>query len=130
MNSGTSPRTDKTAGASETRILFVSHLPGRRDSDPDISQGRFGDDIEVVDFASLDGALLASFDPHFVVSPILTPGFDIMDLALKLWQLRYKGCYRVLTDRPLPNPGLVLREVRSLCPGLDVDLISRDALKG
>jgi hypothetical protein len=129
MASGPTPRSGRTVGAAETRVLFVSHLPGRRGTSRDISEGRFGDDIGVVDFSSLDADLLKSFDPHFVVSPILTPGFDIIDLGQKLWQLRFAGAYRVLTDQPLPNPGLVLREVRAQCPGLDIDLISRDAFR-
>jgi hypothetical protein len=53
----------------------------------------------------------------------------LFDLGTRLWQLRYKGAYRVLTEVPLPNPGLVLREVRGQCPGLDVDLLSMDTLR-
>jgi hypothetical protein len=114
-------------GAAEARILFVSHLPG--EPPDDITGGRFGQDIEVVDFSAVTAELLRSFDPHFVVSPILTSSFDILDLGTRLWQLRYKGAYRVLTEVPLPNPGLVLREVRGQCPGLDVDLLSMDTLR-
>ena len=91
--------------------------------------GRFGKDIEVVDYADVNADLLKGFDPHFVVSPILTPAFDILDLGTLLWQLRYAGAYRVLTEVALPNPGLVLREVRSQCPGLDVDLLAMDMLR-
>lgn len=130
MPAGTTPPAQTGPRAPETRILFVSHLPGWRGPDPDVSRGRFGQDIGVVDFSAVDAALLSTFDPHFVVSPILTPGFDIIDVAIRLWQLRYRGAYRILTDKPLPDPGLVLREVRAQCPGLDVDLISRDTLLG
>lgn len=130
MSSGASrSRSGQSGTESGPRVLFVSHLPGRHGDGPDVSQGRFGEDIGVVDFGSLDAELLRSFDPHFVVSPILTPGFDIIDLGVKLWQLRYAGAYRVLTDAPMPDPGLVLREVRAQCPGLDIDLISRDAFQ-
>jgi hypothetical protein len=130
MASGMTPPPHSTSSAHEIRILFVSHLPAWRGASPDASRGRFGEDIEVVDFAAVDADLLASFDPHFVVSPILTPGFDVIDLATRLWQLRFRGAYRILTDGPLPDPGLVLREVRSQCPGLDIDLIPREALLG
>lgn len=118
---------DTTSDAVEARILFVSHLPG--EAAKDVARGRFGKDIEVVDFAAVTAELLKSFDPHFVVSPILTSGFDILDLGTLLWQLRYKGAYRVLTEVALPNPGIVLREVRSQCPGLDVDLLAMDKLR-
>lgn len=118
---------DEPAAAVEARILFVSHLPG--EPPDDITGGRFGKDIEVVDFSAVTADFLKTFDPHFVVSPILTSGFDILDLGTRLWQLRFKGAYRVLTEVPLPNPGLVLREVRSQCPGLDVDLLAMDTLR-
>lgn len=116
-----------TGRAAETRILFVSHMPGGPEGLA--ARGRFGPDIEVVNFGSVDAALLAAFGPHFVVSPMLTPSFDILDLALLLTRLKFKGAYRVLTETPLPNPGLVLREVRLHCPGLDIDLLSMDKLR-
>ncbi|MDH3264975.1 MAG: hypothetical protein OEM24_13380 [Paracoccaceae bacterium] len=127
MTTNDAASVDLPPGAAEARILFVSYLPG--EPPDDITGGRFGQDIEVVDFSAVTAALLKSFDPHFVVSPILTSGFDILDLGTRLWQLRYQGAYRVLTETTLPNPALVLREVRSHCPGLDVDLLSMDALR-
>lgn len=118
--------TEPPSEAVQARILFVSHLPG--EAAKASARGRFGKDIEVVDYASVTAELLKEFDPHFVVSPILTAGFDIVDLGTLLWQLRYKGAYRVLTEVALPNPGIVLREVRSQCPGLDVDLLAMNKL--
>lgn len=118
----------QTAGAAEARVLFVSHLPGSASAGKAL-HGRFGDDIEVVDFAEVTAELLAEFDPHFVVSPIHTAGFDVVDLGERLWKLRYKGAYRVLTEAPLPNPGLVLREVRAHCPGIDVDILNMALLR-
>ncbi len=123
------PSPESGSAAAQTRVLFVSNLP-KSTRGADVTDGRFGPDIEVVDFTSVSEALLRDFDPHFVVSPILTPGFDIVDLAFRLWQLRFEGAYRVLTEAPLPNPGLVLREVRAQCPGLDIDLLSMETLRG
>ena len=91
---------------------------------------RLGPDIELVRFDAVTETLLQQFDPHFVVSPMLTPSFDILDLATALWEARFEGAYRVLTESPLPNPGLVLREVRHKCPGLDIDILSMDMLRG
>ncbi len=112
--------------ASEARILFVTILPA------EVARtvlSRFGDDIRVVDYDQVTAELLESFKPHFVVSTILTPRFDIIDLAQLLTRLKFTGAYRVLTDEALPNPGVVLREVRSHCPKLDVDLLSLDMLR-
>lgn len=128
MSTGDLPKTEMLAEVADARILFVTHLPG---SAPlDVTGGRFGKDIEVVDFAAVTGELLESFKPHFVVSPFLTQGFDLLDLGTRLTALHFKGAYRVLTEAALPNPGLVLREVRSQCPGLDIDLLSVQALRG
>jgi len=123
---GPSERTDP-AGAEATRILFVSH----RNTSNGAAElmARLGPDIEVVRFEAVTAALIAAFDPHFVVSPMLTPSFDILDLATALWDARFAGAYRVLTEAPLPNPGLVLREIRHKCPGLDIDILSMDMLR-
>lgn len=120
--------TVAAARVSETRILFVSHVPGGRNGA--LARGRFGPGIEVVNFPAVTTELLKAFDPHFVVSPMLTPSFDVLDLAQVLSQLRFGGAYRVLTETPLPNPDLVLREVRLHCPTLDIDLLSMDKLRG
>lgn len=114
-------------GSAEARILFVTHLRGSGDG---ALHERFGPDIDIVDFEAVTADLMERFQPHFVVSPILTSRFDILDLGQKLWQLRFAGAYRVLTDAPLPNPEIVLREVRLHCPGLDVDILSMDRLRG
>jgi hypothetical protein len=115
------------AQADETRILFVSHLPEREGG---VLAGKLGQDIRVVDFRVLDEALFVEFAPHFVISPMVAPTFDMLDLAQKLWQMRFRGAYRVLTEETLPNPGVVLREIHLHCPGLDVDILSMDTLRG
>lgn len=121
--------------AKDTRVLFVAHRTGRttaaerKNNGTTELHGRFGEGIEVVDFATLTAGLLHDFRPHFVVSPIVTPSFDVLDLARLLCQLRYSGAYRVLTEGRLPDPDLVLREVRSQCPGIDVDVLDISMLR-
>lgn len=77
--------------------------------------------IAFADFDELDAALLELVAPTLVVSPLLARGFDCTDVALRLYDLGYAGAYRALA-RPLPNPMLVVAEVRMLCPGLDFDI--------
>lgn len=114
-------------GPEETRVLLVGHFGG---AVSDEIRSRFSADMRVIDFSALTGPLLEDFAPHFVVSPVVTRGFDIMDLAHRLWQLGYSGSYRALTDIELPNPALIVREVRLACPGLDVDVLSVDLRRG
>jgi hypothetical protein len=109
--------------ADEARVLLVGHFGlGAR---PDLAR-HFGNDMRIVDFSGVGADLLDGFNPHFVVSPILTQSFDIMDLATLLWRLRFSGAYRALVEVDLPNPSLVIREVRAACPGLDVDILRID----
>lgn len=110
----------------EARILFVTVLSAGTEDDV---HSRFGSDIRVVDFEELTAGTLDAFKPDFIVSTILTPRFDILDMAQKLDDLKFSGAYRVLIETPLPNPGVVLREVRSQHPKLDVDFVNLDMLR-
>ncbi len=123
---GSDPPTG--SGQNETRILFVSHIPNGPGSEE--VNNRFGPDIDLIDFSALTADILQSFAPHFVVSPILTPSFDILELAQLLYDLKFEGGYRILVDAPLPRPDVVLREVGAQCPGLDVDFLTLGQLRG
>lgn len=121
-------RTDGDGdGIGETRILLVGHFGGTISDD---IRARFSADMQVIDFSALTAQVLADFAPHFVVSPVLTRGFDVLDLAQKLWHLRYSGAYRALAEGDLPDTALIVREVRLACPGLDVDLLSVTLRRG
>ncbi len=73
-------------------------------------------------YADVSPALLARVAPDVVLSSVMTPLFDAIDLAERLHGAGYSGPYRALTP-PLPDPGLVRREVSSCAPGLDFDLL-------
>ena len=78
--------------------------------------------ITYADFVEVTDALLANLRPDVVLSPLLSGRFDCIDLAQLLLRLGFTGRYRAMTP-PLPNPDIVRREIRSLCPGLDFDLL-------
>jgi len=61
--------------------------------------------------------------PLLVISPILALGFDCIDLAQLLCRLNFPGAYRAVAEA-LPNPGMIRREIRDLCPKLDFDIIT------
>lgn len=81
--------------------------------------------VVFVDFHEVSENLLAELVPHLVVSPILARNFDCVDLAQLLAHLRYAGRYRAVGP-PLPNPKIITREIRSLVPTLDFDVLSLD----
>jgi hypothetical protein len=60
-----------------------------------------------------------------VLSPLLTPVFDAIDLARYLSQRGYRGRYLALVDR-LPSANLIRREVEAQSPDLNFDVIILD----
>ena len=74
--------------------------------------------VAYAEFEELDENLLALLTPRLVVSPLLSRRFDCIDLAVRLVSLGFGGKYRVI-DTSLPDPALIVREVRALAPGLD-----------
>ena len=72
--------------------------------------------------ADLDAQLLARIEPGLVVSPLFDGTVDCVDVAYRLSMLGFMGQYRAVAER-LPHPAIVRREVKSLCPRLDFDII-------
>lgn len=63
--------------------------------------------------------------PELVLSPLLTPDFDALDLAGILTQCGYRGRYLALVDR-LPSANLIRREVAAQSPDINFDVIVLD----
>jgi hypothetical protein len=81
-------------------------------------------------FAAVDARLLASIEPEVVLSALIAPDFDALDLAQLLHEGGFRGRYRAVTTR-LPNPAAIVSEVRAAVPGLDFDLfVTDDICKG
>lgn len=78
--------------------------------------------IVYVDFHDVCHDLIHRVAPRLVVSPILARNFDCVDLAELLGRLRYAGRYRAFGPQ-LPDPNMIMREVRSLVPALDFDVM-------
>lgn len=85
--------------------------------------------LAFAEFADLSPELLQTLGPDVVVSPMITRSFDCLDLAQLLHQAAFVGRYRIVTPA-MPNPRVLLSEIASLCPGLDVDVIALDTLEG
>ncbi len=78
--------------------------------------------LERVQWSDLDQLLLSIVEPDLILSPLVSDDFDCVDVAFRLTRLGYKGRYVALTEG-LPHPAIVRREVRSLCPHLDFDIV-------
>lgn len=78
--------------------------------------------VVFAEFHEVTDELLATLAPRLVLSPLLARTFDCVDLAQRLGKLHYRGPYRAI-DMGLPDPALIVREVRSLVPGLDFAVV-------
>jgi len=70
----------------------------------------------------LNSRMLAQVAPDAVIGPLISDGWDGLDLAIALEEMGYRGELYILS-RPLPRAGLVLREMRACCPMLSIALI-------
>lgn len=57
-----------------------------------------------------------------VLSPLVADGFDVIDIAIRLAELKYTGRYRAIAE-DLPNGNMIRKEVRAHAPDLDFDLL-------
>lgn len=73
-------------------------------------------------FRALDAALLARVAPGVIISALAQRDFDVLDVALRLAELGFRGRYRAIT-RYLPNPRVVVHEVRAVAPFIDFDVV-------
>ena len=72
-------------------------------------------------FADVTHELLQTTCPDLVLSALMGDDYDVVELARLLDSLDYAGRYRALTHH-LPNPRVILNEVRAAAPGIDFDL--------
>lgn len=78
--------------------------------------------VAFVSIEEISVELLDRVCPTVILSPVLARSFDCIDLAQKLHDLGFTGRYRAVSDE-LPNPEMVEREIRHLCPGLDFGIL-------
>ena len=93
-----------------------------------ISKGRAlpsDSQIAFAEFHEITQELLQTLTPDVVMSPVLTRGFDCLDLAQALHDCGFGGRLRVVAP-DMPNPLVIQSEITALCPGLDVAFIFYD----
>ncbi|PYF13046.1 hypothetical protein C8J30_101431 [Rhodobacter viridis] len=110
----------ETAGLSLTgrRILVVD--PSQ--SLPRALRGVQGANVTIARLSMIDAELMARIAPDVVLSPLFSPGHDILDFARLLDRLGYKGPLRAYSP-PLPNTSIVCAEVRQIWGPRDFDIL-------
>lgn len=74
------------------------------------------------EFSDLDHTFLKNHQPDIILTPLVSIEFDIWDMAVVLDDQNYEGRVRAMTP-PLPNPDIILGEIRFEFPALDFDII-------
>ncbi len=78
--------------------------------------------VALPELSALGARVLADERPDLIVAPLLSRRFDILDVGLRLTQLRFVGLLIALTP-PLPDLRSVQAEVQAACPTLALALI-------
>ncbi|NKB28303.1 MAG: hypothetical protein GKR99_12405 [Rhodobacteraceae bacterium] len=81
-----------------------------------------GNRMAFVEFVEISRELIETMEPELVASPLLAKGFDCIDLAQALYMSGFRGQFRAMA-RVLPDPAIVRNEIRTMCPGLDFDIL-------
>lgn len=78
-----------------------------------------------IEFADLTPELLRSIGPMSVIAPVLTDNFDCLNLAELLTMSGYQGMLHIIA-RGMPRPNMIKRELHTLYPSLDLDVLRPD----
>ena len=80
------------------------------------------DAFRFVDISTLSAELASNAQPGVILSPLIANEFDAIDVAMLLVNSRFRGKYIVVTEG-VPDPALILSEVKTAAGELDFDLI-------
>jgi hypothetical protein len=116
---------DKEVSASDSESDFVVLAVGDVLSlTTRMSADLAADTTAFAEFVDVTPELMSELAPQVVVSSVLGRNFDCVDLAERLNEVGFEGCYRLI-GHGMPEPLLVLREIRSLFPSLHVEMDER-----
>ena len=82
------------------------------------------DAAEMVLAANIDKMpeILATERPDMVISPLIGPKFDAIELAVQLRKAAFRGRLVVICDK-LPDPSLIRQELENQALGFTVSLL-------
>lgn len=121
-------QNDGIVGGSETRARRVVTIGLSADALKALPRNVLDPKAHIVQssYEGLDMVVLNGPNaPDLVLTPLLTPVFDALDLARYLSQAGYRGRYLALVDA-LPSAKLIRAEVEAQSPDLNFDIIILD----
>lgn len=102
------------------QILAVGLSPAQAESLPSRLFGALADSTQSIELDGLNNDRLSS--AMVVLSPVVGPRFDAIDLAARLEEEGYCGRYIAFAPY-LPDHAIVSREVAAVAPGLSFDIV-------
>ncbi|GEM_PF-5319991 len=111
------PAPVATLNADTVIVLVVGHVTEIRQTDENPPAG-----VRFITADQIAETLARGAMPAIVLSPLSGPGFDAITIAQTLNDAGFRGVFYAST-RPLPDPGLVTREVQRVAPDLVFDLL-------
>ena len=93
----------------------------------DLSDRIGGPGIHFVPYADLDQPLLAGLYPDIVVSALMSPVVDAIDLAARLDHLGYRGLFWALAST-VPRIPMVRQEVNDVAPNIEFEIVTLSAI--
>ncbi|MEM8581017.1 MAG: hypothetical protein AAGF50_07460 [Pseudomonadota bacterium] len=86
-----------------------------------VADARMDAEVPSVNLSEVDDTLLDKVRPTVIVTPLVSWGFDALDVAEALYCAGYTGELVVMASN-LPSPKVVERELRDTAPGLCITL--------
>jgi hypothetical protein len=120
---GNAKNVDRDDRSEETSVQPLRVLAvGRSQDDGIATQADRLPGARFVQFADLSAEVIEMHQPHVVLSPLVSNGFDCVEVANKLVDSGFDGRYRAFAEN-LPRPELVKREIGTSFPELDFDVL-------
>lgn len=121
---GNHSEIDQPSGSASPLILLVGDVSFWKNSNQNFAKDAH---IAFADFKDIGSDLLDVLKPDIVLSPLMTPSFDCLELAEKLCQLGFSGSYKIYSEA-LPNISMVSKELQNICPNLQVEILTASLL--
>lgn len=78
-------------------------------------------------YEELTEPLLISLRPSVILSPLFSNTCDSFELLARLEAFGFSGQYSAVTEK-VPEPKLILSEMRSLAPSIKIELVEVDPM--
>lgn len=81
-----------------------------------------------IGFEDLSGKLISEFSPQIIMSPLVSPSFDVFDVAQCLSKMEFHGRY-LAVSAALPDAQSVCTEIRETMPSVDLVIVEWPAFR-